>query len=173
MMLMMGNQSYVIPVALKVTNRQTVTKRKVDGVVFGRIKFTTPISVERKRIVQIDLPRKVMTIVSRLNRMIKPRTDNGFSVALTLCEANPNVYDTDGSDRYDINLYRQMVGSLVYAMVCIDGNRPDLSYVVTKLLQKLLCSTTADAKMLKHVFRYLKGTCDYRYSTQNQTTDCS
>ena len=75
----------------------------------------------------------------------------------TPCEVNPNVYENDASEPYDSNLYRQMVGSLIYAMVC---TRPDLSYVVTKLSQKLSCPTTADANMLKHVFRYLKGTSD-------------
>ena len=41
-----GKPSYAIPVTLQVTNRQIVTKRKVDGVVFARINLTTPINVE-------------------------------------------------------------------------------------------------------------------------------
>ena len=51
----------------------------------------------------------------------------------TPCEANPEVYNTDTvTDENDPRKYRQMVGSLVYAMIC---TRPDLSYVVTKLSQ--------------------------------------
>ena len=84
----------------------------------------------------------------------------------TPCEVNPSVYENDGSEPFDTNLYRQMVGSLIYAMVC---TRPDLSYVVTKLSQKLSCPTTADASMLKHVFRYLKGTSDYCLSYTKST----
>ena len=77
----------------------------------------------------------------------------------TPCEQNPSAYETDCTDLVDIHEYRQMVGSLIYAMIC---TRPDLSYVVTKLSQHLSCPTQADAIMLKHVFRYLNKTADYR-----------
>ena len=73
----------------------------------------------------------------------------------TPCEANPNAYENEGDEAVDQTLYRQMIGSLIYAMVC---TRPDLSYAVTKLSQHLACPTTADLTMLKHVFRYLKKT---------------
>ena len=40
--------------------------------------------------------------------------------------------------------------------------RPDLSWVVTRLSQHLNGPTPVDAVMLKHVFRYLLGTLDYK-----------
>ena len=82
------------------------------------------------------------------------------------CEVNPNAYDNDCSKPYDQHLYRQMVRSLIYAMVC---TRPDLSYVVTKLSQHLSCPTTGDANMLKHVFRYLKKTSGHRLTVSKST----
>ena len=50
--------------------------------------------------------------------------------------------------------YREIVGSLVYAMTC---TRPDLSWVVTKLSQHLSCPTKADWITVNHVLRYIKG----------------
>ncbi len=55
--------------------------------------------------------------------------------------------------------YREMVGSIIYAMTC---TRPDLAWVVTKLSQHLNNPTAVDTVMLKHVFRYLLGTLDYK-----------
>ena len=86
----------------------------------------------------------------------------------TPCEQNPNAYEKEGDEPIDQTSYRQMVGSLIYAMVC---TRPDLSYVVTKLSQKLSCPTAADLMMLKHVFRYLKKTSDYCLIYSKSTTD--
>ena len=41
----------------------------------------------------------------------------------------PNAYEKEGDEPVDPTSYSQMVGSLIYAMVC---TRPDLSYAVTK-----------------------------------------
>ena len=55
-------------------------------------------------------------------------------------------------------MYKEMVGSLIYAMMC---TQPDLSWVVTKLSQHLSNPTDVDCIMLKHVFRYIMGTLNY------------
>jgi hypothetical protein len=71
----------------------------------------------------------------------------------TPCEVGDyNVVETDESDP---SRYREMVGSIIYAMTC---TRPDLSWVVTKLSQRLSAPTAVDLVMVKHVFRYLLGT---------------
>ena len=75
----------------------------------------------------------------------------------TPCEMKPASFDNQ-DDTVDVHNYREMVGSLVYAMVC---TRPDISFIVTKLSQHLANPTTGDLVMAKHVFRYLKGTLDY------------
>lgn len=86
----------------------------------------------------------------------------------TPCESNPNAYEKEGDEPVDQTSYRQMVGSLIYAMVC---TRPDLSYAVTKLSQKLSCPTASDLMMLKHVFRYLKKTSSYCLIYSKSSTD--
>jgi len=58
----------------------------------------------------------------------------------------------------DPRLYREIVGSLIYAMT---ATRPDLSYVVTKLSQKMANPSEQDMSVAKGVLRYLKGTLDH------------
>ena len=74
----------------------------------------------------------------------------------TPCEMNPAAFDTNASDKPNIE-YRQVVGSLIYAMVC---SRPDLSWVVTKLSQSLAKPCKGDWVMIKHVLQYVKGSLD-------------
>ena len=57
----------------------------------------------------------------------------------------------------DVTRYRGIVGSLIYAMTC---TRPDLSFIVTKLSQRLEQPTEGDWTTIKHVLRYLRGTAD-------------
>ena len=54
-------------------------------------------------------------------------------------------------------LYQEIVGSLIYLMT---GTRPDISYVVTKLSEKMSNPTHAHLNIAKSVLRYLKGTID-------------
>ncbi|XP_065672019.1 uncharacterized protein LOC136089856 [Hydra vulgaris] len=78
---------------------------------------------------------------------------------ITPCETNLKPYDEEQQNKINSDkLYYEMVGSLVYAMIC---TRPDLSFVVTKLSQNLSKPNNRDWTMLKHVFRYKKGTLDY------------
>ncbi len=58
----------------------------------------------------------------------------------------------------EVKRYREMVGSLIYAMTC---TRPDLAWIVTKLSQYLSKPTKAHHVAVKHVFRYIKGTLNY------------
>ena len=67
-------------------------------------------------------------------------------------------YENMSNDPIDRDLnYRELVGSLIYAMTC---TRPDLAWSVTKLSQHLADPTKADLTMVKHVFRYIRGTYD-------------
>ena len=77
----------------------------------------------------------------------------------TPCEIKPESYeavDVEQSED-DVRKYREIVGSLVYAMTC---TRPDLAWVVTKLSQHLSKPTSNDWMMVKHVLRYIKGTVE-------------
>jgi len=72
------------------------------------------------------------------------------------CEPGANkACENNESDLENTNLYREIVGSLMYLMTC---TRPDLCYVVTYLSQYLSKPKKSNFGMAKHVLRYLKGT---------------
>ena len=59
----------------------------------------------------------------------------------------------------NVTKYREMIGSLIYAMTC---TRPDLCWIVTKLSQYLDKPTSEHHTAVKHVLRYIRGTLDYK-----------
>jgi hypothetical protein len=72
----------------------------------------------------------------------------------TVSEAKLEFSSAEASDPR----YRELVGSLIYAMTC---TRPDICWVVTKLSQYLAKPCKDHWIAAKHVLRYLKGTLDY------------
>ena len=72
------------------------------------------------------------------------------------CQLGANKASTVNESEFEnVNLYRKIVGSLVYLMTC---TRPDLCYVVTYLSQHLSKPMKSHYGMAKQVLRYLKGT---------------
>ena len=72
------------------------------------------------------------------------------------CESEANkASESDESEFENVNLYREIVGSLIYLMTC---TRPDLCYVVTYSSQHLSKPKKSHFGMAKKVLRYLKGT---------------
>ncbi|KAK3737083.1 hypothetical protein RRG08_016389 [Elysia crispata] len=59
---------------------------------------------------------------------------------------------------FDSKRYREIVGSLIYLMMC---TRREISWVVTRLSQFLSKPLQCHWITLKHVLRYLKGTAHY------------
>jgi len=55
-------------------------------------------------------------------------------------------------------MYREIVGSLIYAMTC---TRPDLCWIVTVLSQHLANPSEEHCVVLKHVLRYLKSSLHF------------
>ena len=72
----------------------------------------------------------------------------------TICEQKPTVTYSKLPNR-STRRYREIVGSLIYAMVC---TRPDLNWVVTKLSQHLENPDASDWVMLDQMLRYIQGT---------------
>ena len=74
--------------------------------------------------------------------------------------ATPCEQKLDGNNDLMTNpkKYREIIGSLIYAMICTS---PDISGIVSKLSQKLSCSREKDMVAAKHALRYLRGTIDY------------
>ena len=89
----------------------------------------------------------------------------------TPCEINPSA--SNPSQIYENRTprrYREIVGSLIYAMTC---TRLDICWVVTKLSQHLDNPVDSDWIMVKHVLRYLKGTLDYKLCYTKSESDLS
>jgi transposase InsO family protein len=59
----------------------------------------------------------------------------------------------------DEKRFREIIGSLIYAMTC---TRPDLAFVVTRLSQHLANPTDVDWITVKHVLRYIKGSVNQK-----------
>ena len=60
-------------------------------------------------------------------------------------------------EEVDEKKYREIVGSLIYLMIC---TRPDICWIVTRLSQFLSRPLQSHWVAAKHVLRYLKGTID-------------
>ena len=67
-------------------------------------------------------------------------------------------HDIGRGDPVDAHKYREVVGGLIYLMMC---TRPDICWIVTKLSQYLSSPLTVHWVAVKHALRYLKGTIDF------------
>ena len=80
----------------------------------------------------------------------------------TPCEPKFDVEEgpsTNNNSDDDVRRYREIIGSLVYAMSC---TRPDLAWIVTKLSQHLSNPSPSDWTTVKHVLRYIKHTVQHK-----------
>lgn len=68
-----------------------------------------------------------------------------------------NSEENAGNEITNPKEYREIVGSLIYAMQC---TRPDISWIISKLSQTLANPKMENLVAAKHVLRYLKGTND-------------
>lgn len=115
----------------------------------GKISYFLGIDFDQTDgVIKMNQKRYITKMLDRFGMTnCKPRT--------TPCEQN---WGGSGSELTDQKKYREIVGSLIYAMSC---TRPDISWIVSKLSQKLSCPKVEDMVAAKHVLRYLKGTIDY------------
>ena len=72
---------------------------------------------------------------------------------------DPNLHFSDSDDSIvDVTRYRELIGSLIYAMTC---TRPDICWIVAKLSHDLSKPTAEHHACAKQVLRYIKGTVNY------------
>ncbi len=64
----------------------------------------------------------------------------------------------DSNEVSDQTQYRQAIGSLLYLSKC---TRPDITYAVNQVAQKVEKPTKSDWTKVKRIFRYLKGTLNF------------
>jgi len=72
------------------------------------------------------------------------------------------ISKTEGQAMKDPTLYRSAIGGLQYLV----RTRPDITYYVNKLSQLLQAPTDTHWKVLKRVFRYLKGSQSHGLAIQ-------
>ena len=75
----------------------------------------------------------------------------------TPMEVNEKLTTNEHGKKVDGTIYRQLVGSLIYATI----TRPDLSFSITVLSQYMADPKESHLKAAKRVLRYLKGTFNY------------
>ncbi len=66
--------------------------------------------------------------------------------------------DNDDKKFEDVNLYQQVVGSLIYLSI---GTRPDIGFAISVLSRRMTTPPEKMWKIAKSVLRYLNGTLDY------------
>ncbi|KAM1480911.1 hypothetical protein ACFX2I_028001 [Malus domestica] len=76
---------------------------------------------------------------------------------LTPLVATEKLTTDDGSGAASEELYRSMVGSLLY----LTATRPDIMYASSLLARFMHCPTSKHVGTAKRVLRYIKGTLDY------------
>ena len=94
-----------------------------------------------------------------IERLLEKFQMHNCKPKLTPCDPNINKICSEPAEPTDATLYREIVGSLIYAMT---ATRPDLCYVVTKLSQYMSNPNKNHMSMAKHVLRYLRGTTDQK-----------
>jgi len=64
----------------------------------------------------------------------------------------------------NITEYQRCIGSLMYLMIC---TQPDIAYSVGVLSCYVSCPGKAHVQAMKQIFRYLRGTSQYRLEYQS------
>lgn len=116
----------------------------------GKISYFLGIHFEQKEgEIKMSQDKYISKMLERFGMVnCKPRS--------TPCEQK---LEYNSSEAVDPKNYREIVGSLIYAMTC---TRPDLSWVVSRLSQHLSEPKAENMNTAKHVLRYLKGTIDHK-----------
>lgn len=116
----------------------------------GKLSYFLGIEFEQRDDVVVVSQKKYLCKMLERYQMFdsKPRS--------TPCEQK---IEGDGRELDDPKKYQEVVGSLIYAMVC---TRPDICWTVTKLSQYMSKPLEEHWVAVKHVLRYLKGTLDYQ-----------
>ncbi|KAL7591923.1 hypothetical protein Lser_V15G31460 [Lactuca serriola] len=78
----------------------------------------------------------------------------GIETVDTPVETNARYYPTDGGPFSDLNVYRTIVGSLVYIIVTL----PDIAHVVHVVSQFVMAPTSVHWGAILRILRYFRGT---------------
>lgn len=84
----------------------------------------------------------------------------------TPMQAKVKFCKNDGSAKVDENLYRSLIGCLMY----LTASRPDIVQAVSLLSKFMHCASEEHMQAAKRILRYVKGTVDYeiKYAISDQ-----
>jgi Reverse transcriptase (RNA-dependent DNA polymerase) len=123
----------------------------------GKLEYFLGMRISRGNgTISIDQSSYIHQILQRFGMETSKSVPTPFATGSRLLSADyaPGAETTEtGKD--DIKRYQAMVGSLMYAMLCM---RPDLAYAIQQLSQFNSNPTNAHFQAAKRVFRYLQGT---------------
>src|SRR5205085_6750230 len=144
-----------------ISNNDTIVQQMIDEmkksikiVDMGIMKWILGVKIERlaNGDIQLNHEKYIKDVLNKHNMGdCKPVTSPGPYDE----DLNQSLESESYGDRHE---YMSIVGSLMYTSVI---SRPDISYVVNKLSQKMINPTKLDYKNAKRVLRYLQGTKNY------------
>ncbi|KAK8947207.1 hypothetical protein KSP39_PZI006814 [Platanthera zijinensis] len=70
---------------------------------------------------------------------------------------NERLLKEDGEEKISEEIYRSIVGSLIY----LTNSRPDIEHAVGMVSRFVSAPSSVHMKAVKRIFRYLQGTCNY------------
>ena len=138
------------------SNTKDELKRRFRMKDLGAISYFLGIQFrQEENLIEMNQSFYLRHVLERFNMAdCKPRS--------TPCEIKLEAYEPTSNEypfEHNTRKYREIIGSLVYAMTC---TRPDLAWIITKLSQHLENPTEVDWMTTKHVLRYKKGSLDYK-----------
>jgi hypothetical protein len=133
----------------------------------GEAKWILQILIERKtidgtRVLTISQEQYVENILKRhqMDKCNPVNTPMAANLQLPVLAA-PEV---------DVTEYQKCIGSLMYLMVC---TRPDIAYAVGVLSRHVSAPGPDHMAAVKRVFRYLRGTSQYKLMYWNRDDECT
>lgn len=130
------------------TKRMMNTRFKMKDL--GKLKYFIGVEFDQgDEYIKVSQKRYLSKVLERFDMLnCKPRST----------PAEQKLESDEDEEEVDSKSYREIIGSLVYAMVL---TRPDICWIVTRLSQFLSKPRRSHWTAAKHVLRYLKGTLDY------------
>ncbi len=121
-------------------------------------------SALRQRYVSADMNERVSNNNYNNNNI---NNEDKYEYDYSFNDVSDKNIKSDMSDN-DINTYRTMVGSLIYASI---STRPDITHAVNIVSRYMTNPTKVNMVMVKRVLRYLAGTSQYGllYDNNNNT----
>ncbi|MCW4346512.1 MAG: reverse transcriptase domain-containing protein [Candidatus Thiodiazotropha endolucinida] len=131
------------------TETKQMLKDKFNMKDLGKLSYFLGIDFKQENgLVKMNQKRYLLKILDRFEMVdCKPRSTPS-ELKIDCMDSNP----------VDPRKYREVVGSLIYAMTC---TRPDICWVITRLSQYLSKPLQSHWVAIKHVLRYIRGTLDY------------